>query len=60
MTARHPRKMKIPLSPPFSKGDNYTSLWQREAGRDLKKLFSDQLPVPIFDYDNKKLKSIES
>jgi hypothetical protein len=34
------RTMKIPLNPPFSKGDNYTSLWQREAGRDFKKLFS--------------------
>ncbi|OGP75080.1 MAG: hypothetical protein A2V86_10170 [Deltaproteobacteria bacterium RBG_16_49_23] len=27
MTERHPRTMKTPLSPPFSKGDNYTSLW---------------------------------
>ena len=23
--------MKIPLSPPFTKGDNYPSLWQREV-----------------------------
>jgi hypothetical protein len=34
--------MKIPLSPPFPKGDNYPSLWQREVGRDLKKLFSNR------------------
>ena len=42
MTERHPRTIKIPLSPPFSKGDNYTSLWQREAGRDFKTLSSKQ------------------
>ena len=40
LTDRHPRTMKIPLTPPFTKGDNYSSLWQREVGRDLKKLFS--------------------
>jgi hypothetical protein len=34
--------MKIPLDPPFTKGDNYPSLWKREVGRDLKKLFSEQ------------------
>jgi len=28
--------MKIPLNPPFSKGDNYSSLSQREVGRDLR------------------------
>jgi len=35
--------MKIPLNPPFSKGDDYSSLWQREVGRDLKKLSSKQV-----------------
>ena len=34
-----PRCIKIPLSPPFSKGDNIPSLLQREVGRDLRKLF---------------------
>jgi hypothetical protein len=33
--------MKIPQAS-FLKKDNYTSLWQREAGRDLKKIFSDE------------------
>jgi hypothetical protein len=31
--------MKIPLNPPFSKGDDYSSLWQREVGRDLEVYF---------------------
>jgi hypothetical protein len=31
--------MKIPLNPPFSKGDDYSSLWQREVGRDLEAYF---------------------
>jgi len=35
------RTMKIPLNPPFAKGDNYPSLWQREVRRDFKKLFSE-------------------
>jgi len=39
--------MKIPLDPPFTKGDNYSSLWQREVWRDLKKLFSQQFSVKI-------------
>ena len=39
-TGRRARTMKIPLDPPFTKGDNYLSLWQREVWRDLKKLFS--------------------
>ena len=30
------RTMKIPLSPPFAKGDNYTSLWQRGGGEGFK------------------------
>jgi hypothetical protein len=33
------RTMKIPLNPPFSKGDDYSSLWQREVGRDLEGYF---------------------
>jgi hypothetical protein len=45
MTKRHPRTMKIPLNPPFSKGDNYPSLWQREVRRDFNKLFSEQLKI---------------
>jgi hypothetical protein len=44
-----PLLTKIPLSPPFPKGDNYTSLWKREAGRDLKKLFSEQYVFSIMD-----------
>ena len=45
MTKRHPRTMKISLNPPFSKGDNYPSLWQREVRRDFNKLFSEQLKI---------------
>ena len=53
MTKRHPRTMKIPLNPPFSKGDNYPSLWPsfscqgqaREVRRDFNKLFSEQLKI---------------
>jgi|GEM_PF-5258138 len=26
---------QIPLSPPLLKGENFSSLWKREAGRDL-------------------------
>jgi len=49
MTERHPRTMKIPLDPPFTKGDNYPSLWQREVWRDLKKLFSKQFQYTILN-----------
>src|SRR4030043_1897995 len=46
---RQARTMKIPLDPPFTKGDNYPSLWQREVWRDLKKLFSKEMLLRIND-----------
>jgi hypothetical protein len=42
--------MKIPLSPPFPKGDDYPSLSQREVGRDLRKLFSRELEFQISNF----------
>ena len=51
--------MKIPLDPPFTKGDNYPSLWQREVGRDLKKLFSKQFEAPISNDQNDFVSELE-
>ncbi len=41
------RKIKIPFDPPFPRGDDYSSLWQREVRKDFKRLFSEQLEHEI-------------
>jgi len=51
--------MKIPLDPPFTKGDNYPSLWQREVWRDLKKLFSKEMLLRINDKARREIERIK-